>query len=657
MMKPFIPIFLAVLLMVPLLTPTTTPPITTATSTPTEFHVGKEQPYTTIQEAVDAAASGGTIIVHPGTYGGFSVEDKDNVSIIAPEGGVVLHEAIYMADWQEYVFILLWGAENINIENIELDGAAISGTMVNGLGLVDCSVKISDVIVRNIVGSYVGFGIYIGGYEETASMELSNVIVENCSMCITIQNAEATIKDCSIDEAAFEGGYGIVVLDNSNVTIKDSEICNCMVEEPELGRAGIALLVGMNEAYEANYGIENERMSSVEIRNCNINNNNFGVAIDVDGDLSANYNNIVESSITGVVKMEGSSVDATYNWWGDPTGPYNSEANPEGQGIEVTANVIFDPWLHVPIEELTPEFAVSNLAISPNEVETGVAVNISVDVENIGYLEGTYSIPLKINGATVDTKDVTLGIGEAETVIFTLTKDTAGSYDIEVDGTTGSITFTTPPASPKEEGQVDRGCIIATSTFGSTLAPEVQFLRTFREETVYSTFAGTSFMAVFNTFYYSWSPTVAAQIWQSESLQSFGRVLISPLLGILHVSTVVNSVFSFSPELGILITGLVASSLIGLVYFFPVTLIPLAVARKYRKTIAKASNLKPLSIPWVASLGLIALSGVLSSPILMMIGTGMLVVFTIALIAGTLALKTARFILTSGEKCKFPTHG
>ncbi len=608
-------------------------------ASPAEFHVGAGQPYTTIQEAVDAASSGGTIIVHPGTYGGFSVEDKDNVSIIAPEGGVVLHEAMYMADWQEYAFILVWGAENINIENIELDGAAISGTMVNGLGLVDCSVKISDVIVRNIVGSYVGFGIYIGGYEETASMELSNVIVENCSMCITIQNAEATIKDCSIDEAAFEGGCGITVLDNSNVTIEDSEICNCMVEEPELGRAGIALLVGMNEAYEANYGIEDERMSSVEIRNCNINNNNFGVAVDVDGDLSANYNNIVESSIAGVVKMEGSSVDATYNWWGDPTGPHNSEANPEGQGIEVTDNVNFDPWLPVPVEELTPEFAVSNLAISPNEVETGEAVNISVDVENIGYLEGTYSIPLKINGATVDAKDVTLGIGEAETVVFTLTKDTAGSYDIEVDGTTGSITFTTPPASPKEEGQVDRGCIIATSTFGSTLAPEVQFLRTFREETDYSTFAGTSFMAVFNQFYYSWSPAVASQIWQSEPLQAVGRVLISPLLGILHVSTMVNSAFSFNSELAIVLTGLVASSLIGAVYFIPITTGALYAVKCKRKSLPKVGKLTPLLIPWAISLTLIYLGEVMTSTMLLMASTGVFVVFTIALVAGTIALK------------------
>jgi peptide/nickel transport system substrate-binding protein len=45
------------------------------------------------------------------------------------------------------------------------------------------------------------------------------------------------------------------------------------------------------------------------------------------------------------------------------------------------------------------------------------------------------------------------------------------------------------------------GCVIATATFGSELSPEVQFLRTFRDQKVMVTFAGSQFMVVFNASY------------------------------------------------------------------------------------------------------------------------------------------------------------
>jgi len=201
-------------------------------------------------------------------------------------------------------------------------------------------------------------------------------------------------------------------------------------------------------------------------------------------------------------------------------------------------------------------------------------------------------------------------------------------------------TPTPTPTPEEEEEKVDKGCIIATSTFGSALAPEVQFLRAFREETVYSTFAGTSFMAVFNAFYYSWSPTVSAQIWQSKSLQAIGRVMISPLLSILHVSTMVNSVFSFNPELAIVLTGFVASSLIGVVYFMPLVALLLYAHKRKTSTLPRMNNL--LTVPWIISIGIILFGEVLASPLLMMIGTGALVVFTVGLIAGGLALKLTR---------------
>jgi len=41
----------------------------------------------------------------------------------------------------------------------------------------------------------------------------------------------------------------------------------------------------------------------------------------------------------------GSVFDARWNWWGDSTGPYNAQENPEGEGAEVGFGVEFIPWL------------------------------------------------------------------------------------------------------------------------------------------------------------------------------------------------------------------------------------------------------------------------------------------------------------------------
>ena len=42
------------------------------------------------------------------------------------------------------------------------------------------------------------------------------------------------------------------------------------------------------------------------------------------------------------------------------------------------------------------------------------------------------------------------------------------------------------------------GCLIATASFGSELAPEVEFLRDFRDNKILRTFAGSGFMMAFN---------------------------------------------------------------------------------------------------------------------------------------------------------------
>ena len=108
--------------------------------------------------------------------------------------------------------------------------------------------------------------------------------------------------------------------------------------------------------------------------------------------------------------------------------------------------------------------------------------------------------------------------------------------------------------------------MIATATYGSELAPEVQFLRSFRDQSIVQTYAGRQFMMAFNLWYYSFSPSVAQFIGTHEIPRTVARGILYPLMGILHISSVTFSALVSRPELAALASGIVASSLIGLVY-------------------------------------------------------------------------------------------
>jgi hypothetical protein len=74
------------------------------------------------------------------------------------------------------------------------------------------------------------------------------------------------------------------------------------------------------------------------------------------------------------------------------------------------------------------------------------------------------------------------------------------------------------------------GCLIATAAFGSEMAPQVQFLREIRDNTVMSTQSGTAFMTGFNQFYYSFSPYVADYERENPVFKEAVKVTLTPLL-------------------------------------------------------------------------------------------------------------------------------
>ena len=93
---------------------------------------------------------------------------------------------------------------------------------------------------------------------------------------------------------------------------------------------------------------------------------------------------------------------------------------------------------------------------------------------------------------------------------------TVKNFEIMIDGKMQSIDFGDHPVfkqliidsreKPEPESLPPArvgGCLIATAAFGSEMAPQVQFLREIRDNTVLQTESGSAFMTGFNQFYYS----------------------------------------------------------------------------------------------------------------------------------------------------------
>ena len=92
-------------------------------------------------------------------------------------------------------------------------------------------------------------------------------------------------------------------------------------------------------------------------------------------------------------------------------------------------------------------FSLSNLMISPEEIVTGESILISVRVSNTGEQEGSDTVTLKIDNIVEEIQEVTLAAGDNQIVSFTVSKNSAGDYEVTIDGQEGVFKVLPPPVA------------------------------------------------------------------------------------------------------------------------------------------------------------------------------------------------------------------
>ena len=117
---------------------------------------------------------------------------------------------------------------------------------------------------------------------------------------------------------------------------------------------------------------------------------------------------------------------------------------------------------------------------------------------------------------------------EAEPVMDPEPELTCGTGTVEKNG----ICVVDTPNTKSSEGG---GCLIATATYGSEMALEVQQLRELRDNTLLQTESGTAFMGTFNDIYYSFSPIIADYERENPVFREAVKIAITPMISSLSI--------------------------------------------------------------------------------------------------------------------------
>ena len=93
---------------------------------------------------------------------------------------------------------------------------------------------------------------------------------------------------------------------------------------------------------------------------------------------------------------------------------------------------------------------------------------------------------------------------------------------------------------PDDEPPNGGGCLIATATYGSELAPQVQQLRELRDNKLLQTKSGSACMEGFNGVYYSFSPGITDCERKNPVVKDTVRLAITPMISSLSILNHVN---------------------------------------------------------------------------------------------------------------------
>jgi hypothetical protein len=193
-----------------------------------------------------------------------------------------------------------------------------------------------------------------------------------------------------------------------------------------------------------------------------------------------------------------------------------------------------DISLSFSIRPVTSKEFIIPVGESEYKIETITAAKIeefSANSDEIQFIIKDKAIVLTIIPTTIMTNPNDALLNGEKVDFSQFHKNSTHSW-IRIDPHEKGLVKILDTTEKTEEGG---GCLIATATYGSEMAPQVQFLREIRDNQLMNTDSGVSFMTGFNEFYYSFSPHVANMERENPMFKEIVKIGITPLLSSLSV--------------------------------------------------------------------------------------------------------------------------
>ena len=413
----------------------TVPTTNTVNSTPMRWYTnlkGTPESHISINN-ISGEIDGMTNIAQIMFYNCQYIDLKDSVARNGTGNGIYLHST----------------SSNITIDNctvglndkvgVYLDSSD-SNTVTNNslfsngeLGIC-LSESISNKIINNSIYSNNNNGIELSSSESNKIN--NNYIYSNNKDGIDFSSSDSNmIENNSIYSNTMNG---IDMASSDSNTIKNNSI-NSNNEKGIYLTSSNSNTIAMNHISNNSEGVRIIQSYLNTITYNYISGNGDGIRMrGLSPNNSVHNNNIYQNKDHGIIIEDSEAeVNATRNWWGATSGPYHASINPSGTGDNITDYVLFDPWLTVPLDEVSP-------TITDNSPDTGTtgdrfifnvtaSDNFEVDTVHVNWthdaLFGNISLAKK-NGCWI--ANITLGHSVHDLIYTIYAKDISNNFNTSI---------------------------------------------------------------------------------------------------------------------------------------------------------------------------------------------------------------------------------
>ncbi len=414
------------------------------------LEVGSGKTYTTIQEAIDVAGSGDTIVVDAGTYTEDLTVNIANLTIQSADGAattiIQLVDGVGIDIQGGASGFILGGVED---EGFTIQSSSGAGTTFN----IQLANAPSDVTISyNTIDTTGGasMGVSVGAAGATGLTISDNTFTGDDTpdgsiwgpdvVDVTVTNNVFTGLDLVSYGVQFDGISGTSVINGNTVT--DYKGAGAIVILSGTGVSG--LTINDNTISGCANGIRfyddsgTGDITTVTVTENTLTDNAKAIMIGngahiVASDFVIEDNNISGSTSYGLQNEHSSKVvTAENNWWGNASGPTHA-TNPSGTGDVVTDRVDFTPWLDAayPGGSATG-YPVYNSTTAEGYETIQEAIDDASAGDTISVAEGTYTENIVVDKAlTLESS------GEVASTII----DAADASDYVVEITADSVTL------------------------------------------------------------------------------------------------------------------------------------------------------------------------------------------------------------------------